>query len=170
VLVLGGVSVSAEPDLFANFPDVGELYNPLTNTWSRIAPGLSGRTGHSATLLSDGRVLVVGGQGDVPEPSVKLYDPTHNSWSVAQTPRVARLGHTATLLANGRVLVVGGIGVCVKALDAASPQYPTYSLDPLSSGELYDPASDSWTFVVAMHVTRCRTRDSTSSRSNGSRC
>jgi len=89
-----------------------------------------------------------------PEPSVKLYDPAHNAWSAARTPRIARDGHTATLLADGKVLVVGGIGVSAKELAAASPQYLTYSLDPLSSGDLYDPASDSWTFVVAMHATR----------------
>jgi hypothetical protein len=52
------------------------------------------------------------------------------------------------------VLVLGGIGVSVTELAAASPQFPTYSLDPLASSELYDPASDSWSFVVAMHSTR----------------
>ncbi len=40
-----------------------ELWDPATRTFSRVAPLLKGRFEHSATLLRDGRVLVIGGVG-----------------------------------------------------------------------------------------------------------
>lgn len=81
---------------------------------------------HTATLLQDGRVLVVGGLDSPPE----LYDPATNRWRLAAKPTSPRSGHTATLLRNGRVLVAGGW---------------TGGREPSSIVELYDPATDAWT-------------------------
>ena len=70
---------------------------------------------HTATLLQDGRVLVVGGQklpfadraqevgGDV-----ELYDPASGRFTRARPLARPRALHTATLLQDGRVLVTGG--------------------------------------------------------------
>ncbi len=60
---------------------------------------------HTATLLPDGRVLVVAGTSDL---KTLVWDPTTNAFSPAGSLGVARSGHTATLLPDGRVLVVGG--------------------------------------------------------------
>ncbi len=72
------------------------------------------RTGHTATLLSNGKVLVVGGIANYGDPwnvidSAELYDPGTGAWSVTGRLHAARVGHTATLLPDGRVLVVGGV-------------------------------------------------------------
>ena len=86
--------------------------------WSS-APSLSVPRGfQTATLLPNGKVLVVGGSGFlasaglashlVPAASAELYDPKTRSWSSAGSLRTARWLHTATLLQNGKVLVVGG--------------------------------------------------------------
>jgi len=89
-----------------------------------------GRWGHTATLLEDGRVLVVGGQGT---PSGKLataevYDLT-GTWSSAGSMSEARgEAHTATLLEDGRVLVVGDS----------------------SSVDVYDPSSGQWSTTGSM--------------------
>ncbi len=86
-----------------------ELY--LNGVWSPAGAD-KGRFGHTATLMWDGRVLVVGGT-TVDEqffqyPSDPLvYDPLTNTWSTAGI-MTARHGHTATLLPSGLVLVVGG--------------------------------------------------------------
>ncbi len=79
------------------------------------------RMQHTATLLPDGRVLIVGGDigGDNsydgnPNPpllaTAELYEPTTGSFSPTGSMTAARSSHTATLLADGRVLVAGGQG------------------------------------------------------------
>src|SRR5262249_7044591 len=75
------------------------------------APSLTtARFAQTATLLANGKVLVVGGTSDgtTALSSAELYDPGTNTWSAAGSLGTARDGHTATLLANGKVLVTGG--------------------------------------------------------------
>src|SRR5438874_11379754 len=71
------------------------------------------RSNHTATLLPNGKVLVVGGFGDVSGylVSAELYDPARGTWSTTGSLVTARAGHTATLLPNGKVLVAGGVSV-----------------------------------------------------------
>ena len=67
------------------------------------------RRGHTATLLEDGKVLIIGGDnqsGIVNQ--VELLDPAPQTSSLAAMPIVARTDHTATRLADGRVLIIGG--------------------------------------------------------------
>ena len=72
----------------------------------------SARAGHTATLLPNGMVLLVGGYGNAETPSsAELYNPTTGQWTVTGSLSAARSGHTATLLPNGVVLVVGGVSV-----------------------------------------------------------
>lgn len=44
-----------------------EIFSPATSTWTTAAPMSVQRTGHTATLLPSGKVLVVGGQGVAPD-------------------------------------------------------------------------------------------------------
>ena len=86
-----------------------------------------GRWGHTATLLEDGRVLVVGGQ-ETPSrklDSAEIYDPAADTWTSAGSMSVERgQGHTATLLSDGRVLVSGD--------------------SDESIAEIYDPSDGQW--------------------------
>jgi hypothetical protein len=68
------------------------------------------RVGHTATVLPDGRVLVVGGAGPEGEAAqAEVWDPRTNLFTAAGTLGKPRLGHAAMLLLDGRVVVVGGI-------------------------------------------------------------
>jgi Tol biopolymer transport system component len=77
--------------------------------WTNAGTLVFGRYGHTATLLSSGKVLVVGGYGVAGFlASAELYDPTTNSWTIAGSLADPRANHTATLLPNGKVLIAGG--------------------------------------------------------------
>ena len=63
------------------------------------------RSGHTATLLQDGRVLVAGGSGDT---SAEIYDPKTGTFSPTGSTMQYRSFGSAVLLHNGQVLLVGG--------------------------------------------------------------
>jgi hypothetical protein len=68
----------------------------------------SARIGHSATLLGDGMVLVMGDtQIDGAPISAELYDPRSGRWAPTASPARVRSGYTATRLSDGTVLLVG---------------------------------------------------------------
>src|SRR5437773_5075709 len=68
------------------------------------------RTGHAATALKDGRVLITGGHdsaGNIVAVS-EIFDPETQTSTASATLTTPRFNHTATLLNDGRVLVAGG--------------------------------------------------------------
>jgi hypothetical protein len=67
------------------------------------------RIGQTATLLSDGRVLIAGGNNALGYlASAELYDPKTGSFSPAGSMTTAHAYHTATVLSDGRTLIAGG--------------------------------------------------------------
>ena len=97
VMVLGAggtLAAEDEPAAVGTFGPAGSL--------------TGARTGHTATLLPDGRVLIVGGCCDDDLASAEVWDPATASFGPAGSLAEVRSGHTATLLPDGRVLVVGG--------------------------------------------------------------
>jgi len=93
----------------------------------------SARSGHTATLLKDGRVLIDGG-GDG---SAELFDPVSGTFSLTGPPVTRRLDASATLLADGRVLIAGGLEVTVPP--------PGSPLPKLNTAEIFDPATGQFT-------------------------
>lgn len=66
------------------------------------------RVYHTATTLSDGKILVIGAEIDSDPKVAKVYDPLTGNWTMTSFMNVGRSWHTATLLMNGQVLVAGG--------------------------------------------------------------
>lgn len=110
-----------------------------TPFWSSTANLNAARVFHTATLLRDGKVLVVGGTGNAVLnffteraflKSAEIYDPTTGTWQRTGDLRTARGHHTATSLPDGKVLIAGGVGSNGALLKTA---------------EIYDPATGLWT-------------------------
>ncbi len=112
-----------------------------SGTWTSTGSMTIPRSRHTATLLSDGEVLVSGGltTGNIPTRTAELYDPVTGTWSATGSLTIGRSRHTATLLSNGYVLVAGGIEDNGLATATA---------------ELYDPSSDAWVLTTSMSVPR----------------
>lgn len=97
------------------------------------------RSGHTATLLNDGRVLVVGGRGTdatVELASVEAWSPKARRFEPLPPLTTGRSGHTATVLPDGRVVVLGGV---TRADSQAGSR-----LEALASSEVFDPKSNTW--------------------------
>lgn len=112
---------------------------------------LEPRSGHTATLLSNGKVLIAGGMRRNQDfyRSAEVYDPATGKFQPTGEMSVARVGHAAVLLRSGKVLIAGG-WVGHGCTDSA---------------ELYDPSTGKFT-VIAKMTTR-RGRPSATLLSNG---
>jgi hypothetical protein len=117
------------------------LYDPDADDWQVVSARYPARFGHTATLLSDGRVLVAGGEGARGNVGpVTLFDPVAEEWRPGPAMAVPRRWHTSTLLPDGRVLVVGGYA----------------EADVTDSAELFDPGTGAWARAAPLRYARQR--------------
>lgn len=118
-----------------------ELYDPTTGTFVPSGNLNTPRDTHTATLLNDGTVLIVGGFDSNSNilSSAEVYDPVAGTFTVTGSLNVGRAVHTATLLNNGMVLIAGG--------------YDTNG-NAIASAELYDPATGSFAVTGGMNTPR----------------
>lgn len=108
VLIAGGFDFNHNAYL-----NTAELYNPTTKSYTPINSLLPrARAYHTATLLPDGKVLLVGGMNRnfSALASADIFDPATNTFSFAGLAMVPRINHTATLMPNGSVMIIGGDG------------------------------------------------------------
>ncbi len=111
-------------------------------TITPATPMLNARSGHTATLLPDGRVLIAGGMRGNQDfyDSAELYNPSTGKFQPTGKLHQRRVGHIAVLLSSGKVLVAGGwVG------DGGT-----------DSAELYDPATGAFTQIAKMTIRRGR--------------
>ena len=142
VLVMGGTGCNT---VFCLQTATAELFDPATESFTSTGSMLSARTGFSATLLQDGRVLVAGGFSRFCRgllscylSSAELFDPASGTFSSTGSMTMPRSNATATELNNGMVLIAGGQD----------------NSGPLSTLELFDPAKGIFTLAGNMLTPR----------------
>ncbi len=137
-----------------------EVFDPSTHTtettdWlhTKVGSTWTHRSLMTSHLLSDGRVILLGGLGSredtvylAPVGIVEVYDPLTKKLTVVKPLTTPRYSHASALLPDGRILVIGGVG------------FDGVSRASLNSTELYDPSSGTVTPGPPMSVARhnCR--------------
>jgi hypothetical protein len=111
-------------------PNFGGVTTPVTDPLSR--------TGHTATYIGSGRVLVAGGENDNGVlSSCQVYSSNDNTWRDAAPLNLARRNHAAAAMPNNQVLVFGGDNNGF-----------------LTDVELYDPPNNIWITINPMQLSR----------------
>lgn len=128
----GATSPAAAP------PPESGLVHGAPNTFVPTGPMTTRRSGATATLLDDGKVLVAGGG----TASAELYDPATGTFTATGPMTTPRTGATATLLEDGDVLVAGG------CCQLGNPY------QNLTSAELYDPTTGTWSATGSLNDPR----------------
>ena len=149
VLIAGGDNSFNGPQGSHTY-SVAELYDPASGTFSAPIQMVAARAAHTATVLSDGKVLMTGGyfEGCCGLPfdqrsvqgSSELFDPVTGIFSGSGNLNNARFFHTATTLPNGQILVAGGTDV----------SDVTQSGGPIASAELYDPVGSAFSLTGSL--------------------
>jgi hypothetical protein len=147
VLFAGGMASGSDDNTVL---DSAELYDPTTGTFSYTAGRpVVARAQATATLLSDGRVLIVGGLKDEPSAadpwipplaSAEIFDPATDRFTLTGSLEMGRVGHGANLLPDGDILITGG----------NDPNDRT-----LAGTELYRPDMGKFTRASSMTSARC---------------
>ena len=153
VLLTGGVQSAGYRSQLAS----AEIYDPGTGSFSATGSMATPREGHTATMLRDGRVLIVGGSdnGVHTLDSAEIYDPSSGSFSRAGHLNQPRVAHVAALLGTGKVLIAGG------GRAGMPGGYISYD-----TAEMYDPASRSFT-AMRPHMTSDRVGAAAAKLSDG---
>ncbi len=155
IYVIGGVSVlpgSGETALGFNVPQASvgtvEEYDPAKNTWRERSPMPTPRN-HTTAAVVNGKIYVIGGRvgaafiGLASDISVvEEYDPATDKWSAPRSRMPTARSAIASGAINGRIYVAGG--------EFQDP----HMMATFRAVEAYDPASDSWSIMPSMPVSR----------------
>jgi hypothetical protein len=105
------------------------------------SPGPTTRMRFGSSVLSDGRVLVTGGQGSSNLATTHIYNPVSNTWAAGPNFQ-GRSDHSQTTLVDGRVLVSGGI----------------FNSAAIASAQIYDPVTNTWSDSGSLTTARSEHR------------
>ena len=136
IYLIGG-SKPFNPNIPSFVPNVNEVYDPVSDSWTTKTPPPTKVSSYASAVVDD-KIYVISGSGES-ETLTQIYDPSTDSWSFgAQIPTPvwgAAAGATTGVLAPKRIYVMGG--------------YPAFTLN-----QVYDPETDTWTVGAQMPTSR----------------
>ena len=123
--------------LFYQDGSTATVWDYVKNTFSNIPTSVDlFCSGHA--LLSDGRVMVVGGYGEsstkIGIANAEIFDPVAETWTAVPNMQYRRWYPNATTLSDGRIMVTAG--------------WQTTAHSNAGISEIYDPSTDSWTSLT----------------------
>lgn len=149
VYVYGGFILTTGAVSVAN----SQVYDPLANTFTAGANGVT-RAAHGATIMGfDDNVLLTGGVSSTGTSlsSAEYYSEVTKVVTPASSMSHARVQHEQVHLLDGRVLVIGGrslVGGIFRYTDTSNMG------EILNGTEIYNPGTDTW--VAAGNMTYSR--------------
>lgn len=144
VLVAGGYDATLGGDPSFAFTDVAEVYDPATGSWTEISNMQSPAVGSMATLLPDGRALVVTRYG-----AWEIYDAAAETWIAV--PQPSGFNVPSAVLSDGTVLMTASDETCTSAavFDPRTASSTTISSMPrCSSGSSFTLLLDGTVLVA----------------------
>jgi sugar lactone lactonase YvrE len=139
VLIAGGCANAESNRMVCDeYLSSAEIYDPVEGIFEETGELNEARAEHTASLLPDGRVLIVGGtDGNTPLATAEIYDPATGTFTYSGNMGTSRMAHTATVMLDGRVLLAGG-----------------YSGSYLNSAEVFTPSSGTFSPVASSMSTQ----------------
>ena len=155
IYVIGGAATipgSKETAVFPTHPHMSvgtvEEYDPATNTWKERSSMPTPRN-HAAIGVVNGKIYVIGGRvgaafiGLASDISVvEEYDPATDKWSAPRARMPTARSASVSGVYNGRIYVAGG------------EYQDTHMMATFKAVEAYDPASNTWSIMPSMPVSR----------------
>ena len=114
------------------YSDTAEIFSAQAGVWTVLEASLgTGLAKHAMATLSDGNVLIAGGQSTAgPVGSLLLFNVSDRSFTSIGNLMVARTGAVAAATPDGRVLVAGGTDINGAVL--SSTEVFTYAADTMT--------------------------------------
>ncbi|MEA4971873.1 MAG: kelch repeat-containing protein [Candidatus Metalachnospira sp.] len=128
-----------------------EVYDPSTDTWTILA-SIPIDCKDFQTEVVDGKIYVIGGHGgsiwhisDINSlSSTEVYDPPTDTWTTLAPMTTSRYGFETEVI-DGKIYAIGGWNVSAGDSKGKS----------LSSTEVYNPSTNTWTTLASMPTPRC---------------
>jgi hypothetical protein len=144
VLIAGGYSGDSA---FPSATRTAEIYDPATQSFSPAGDMPKEAAFHTASVLLNGTVLVVGGESfSCPGAGtgIAIFDPASNTFTAGPNLASPRAQHTATTLNDGRVLITGGVDPCDSSISPAA----------YATAVVFDPATSTFSSEKFMREPR----------------
>jgi len=122
-----------------------EVYDPSTDTWTVLAPMAVAQGDNFQTEVINGKIYAIGNSTDGTCTFLtEVYDPSTDIWTIlASIPIDCKDFQTEVV--DGKIYAIGGYNGSIWHIS---------DLNSLSSTEVYDPPTDTWTTLAPMTTSR----------------